>query len=226
MPTNNPSRRTMALHPHCTVPKTSTSKIQGCSSTLSVQRPLQTHVNWYAWSHSLTPQYCLQLHPTPLQEWTESQLHTVFLLCSLQSILDRNWEYQYSLMNAMPMPMYQNIRHYTETIPFIAQIIINHKGHPRNIITNRFSQAFISLLTTANIILPTSNLGKETQLHLPTDPTACPFIGPSNVFSMIGYDITITNITTPLPTNQDPPSLWPRQLPTVKLLVEKLWSLF
>ena len=93
----------------------------------------------------------------------------------------------------------------------------NHKGHPHNIITHRFSQALASLLTTANIISPTTNLDKETHLHLPSDPTASPFDAsykpniechPSNVFSIIGYDIAITNVTTPLPlpTNQDPPS--------------------
>ena len=132
----------MTLHPHCTVPKTSTSKIQ-CQCT---------------------------------------NIYDIIRRPSLSSL-----------------------------------IIINHKGHPQNIITIRFSQAFTSLLTTANIILPTSNLDKETRPHLPTDPTACPFdvshkpnieieCHPSNVFSMIGYDITITNATTPLPTNQDPPS--------------------
>jgi hypothetical protein len=84
----------------------------------------------------------------------------------------------------------------------------NHKGHPHNIITHRFSQALASLLTTANIISPTTNLDKETHLHLPSDPTASPFDAsykpniechPSNVFSIIGYDIAITNVTSPLP---------------------------
>jgi hypothetical protein len=82
-------------------------------------------------------------------------------------------------------------------------------------ISNKFSQALAPLLTTANIISPTTNLNKETNLHLPADPTARPFnvsykpnidCLPSNVFSMIGYDITITNATPPLPTNHDPPS--------------------
>jgi len=48
----------------------------------------------------------------------------------------------------------------------------NHKGCPHNMITNRFSRALAPLLTTANIISPTTNLDKETNLHLPTDPTA------------------------------------------------------
>jgi len=91
----------------------------------------------------------------------------------------------------------------------------NHKGQPHNMISNKFSQALAPLLTTANIISPTTNLDKETNLHLPADPTARPFnvsykpnidCLPSNVFSMIGYDITITNATPPLPTNHDPPS--------------------
>jgi len=51
----------------------------------------------------------------------------------------------------------------------------NHKGRPHNMITNKFSQALAPLLTTANIISPTSTLDKETHLHLPADPTACPF---------------------------------------------------
>ena len=47
---------------------------------------------------------------------------------------------------------------------------------------------------------------EEAQLHLPADPTARPFdvsfkpncdCHPSNIFSMIGYDITITNATPP-----------------------------
>jgi hypothetical protein len=52
------------------------------------------------------------------------------------------------------------------------------------------------------------NLDKEINPHLPADPTARPFdvsykpnidCHPSNVFSMIGYDITINNLlTTPL----------------------------
>jgi hypothetical protein len=82
-------------------------------------------------------------------------------------------------------------------------------------ITNKFSQALAPLLTTANIISPTTNLDKETHLHPPADPTACPFdvsykpnidCHPSKVFSMIGYNITITNTTPLLPTNQYPPS--------------------
>ena len=71
------------------------------------------------------------------------------------------------------------------------------------------------LLTTANIISPTTNLDKEINLHLPADPTARPFdvsykpnidCHPSNVVSMIGYDITITNATPPPPSNHVPPS--------------------
>ena len=42
-------------------------------------------------------------------------------------------------------------------------------------ITNKFSQALAPLLTTASIIAPTTNLDKETHLHLPADPTARPF---------------------------------------------------
>jgi hypothetical protein len=76
-------------------------------------------------------------------------------------------------------------------------------------IVYRFSPALAKLLTTANIISPTSTLDKEIQLYLPSNPTARPFdisykpnkeCHPSNVFSMIGYDITITNVPTPLPT--------------------------
>ena len=84
----------------------------------------------------------------------------------------------------------------------------NHKGRPHNMITNKLSQALAQLLTIANIISPTTNLDKEINLHLPADPTARPFdvsykpnidCHPSNVFSMIGYDITINNLlTTPL----------------------------
>ena len=82
----------------------------------------------------------------------------------------------------------------------------NHKGRPHNMITNKLSQALAHLLTTANIISPTTNLNKEINLHLPADPTALPFdvsykpnidCHPSNVFSMIGCDITITNATPP-----------------------------
>ena len=51
----------------------------------------------------------------------------------------------------------------------------NHKGRPHNMITNKFSQALAPLLTTANIISPTTILDKETHLHLPADPTARPF---------------------------------------------------
>ena len=42
----------------------------------------------------------------------------------------------------------------------------NHKGHPHDMITNKFSQSLapLSLLTTANIILPTSKLDKEAKL--------------------------------------------------------------
>ena len=77
-------------------------------------------------------------------------------------------------------------------------------------ITNRFSQALAPLHTTANIMSPTSSLDTEILLHLPIDPTARPFnlsykpnieSHPSKVFSMIGYNITITNATPPLPTN-------------------------
>ena len=87
----------------------------------------------------------------------------------------------------------------------------NHKGLPHNMITSKFSQALAPLLTTANIILPTLNLDKETHLHLPADPTARSFdvsykpncdCHPSNVFSVIGYDITITSATPPPPPNQ------------------------
>ena len=62
---------------------------------------------------------------------------------------------------------------------------------------------------------PTSTLDKEAQLHLPADPTARPLdvsykpncdCHPSKVFSMIGYDITITNATPPPPSNQVLPS--------------------
>jgi hypothetical protein len=82
-------------------------------------------------------------------------------------------------------------------------------------IIDRFSPALAKLLTTANIISPTSTLDREIQLHLPSNPTARPFdifykhnkeCHPSNVCSMIGYDFTITNVTTPLPANNDPPS--------------------
>jgi hypothetical protein len=78
-------------------------------------------------------------------------------------------------------------------------------------ITNKFSQALAPLLSTANIISPTSKLDKEAQLHLPADPTARPFdvsykpncdCHPSNIFSIIGYDITITKATPPPPSNQ------------------------
>ena len=95
-----------------------------------------------------------------------------------------------------------------------------HKGRPHNMITNRFSQALASLLTltTANIISPKAILTRKhsSQLHLPSDPTARPFdisykpnikCHSSNVFSMIGYDITITtNITTPYPSAYQPRS--------------------
>jgi len=47
-------------------------------------------------------------------------------------------------------------------------------------ITNKFSQALAPLLSTANIISPTSTLDKEAQLHLPADPTARPFDFPLN----------------------------------------------
>ena len=47
----------------------------------------------------------------------------------------------------------------------------NHKGRPHNMITNKFSKALAPLLTTANIISPTTNLDKEINLHLPADPT-------------------------------------------------------
>jgi len=69
----------------------------------------------------------------------------------------------------------------------------NHKGRPHNMITNKFSQALAPLLTTANIISPTTNLNKEINLHLPADPTARPFdvsykpnidCHSSNVFSL------------------------------------------
>jgi hypothetical protein len=82
-------------------------------------------------------------------------------------------------------------------------------------ITNKLSQALAQLLTTANIISPTTNLDKEINLHLPADPTARPFdvsykpnidCHPSNVFSMVGYDIKITNATPPPPSNHIPPS--------------------
>jgi hypothetical protein len=82
-------------------------------------------------------------------------------------------------------------------------------------ITNKLSQALAPLLTTANIISPTTNLYKEINLHLPADPTARPFdvsykpnvdCHPSNVFSMIGYDITITNATPLPPSNLQPPT--------------------
>ena len=82
-------------------------------------------------------------------------------------------------------------------------------------IANKFSQALAPLLSTANIISPTSTLDKEAQLHLPADPTARPFdvsfkpncdCHPSNIFSMIGYDITITNATPPPSSNQVLPS--------------------
>ena len=82
----------------------------------------------------------------------------------------------------------------------------NHKGRPHNMITNnnKFSQALAPLLTTTNIISPTTNLYKETHLHLPADPTARPFnvsykpncdCHPLNVFSMIGL---ISQLPTPL----------------------------
>jgi hypothetical protein len=78
-------------------------------------------------------------------------------------------------------------------------------------ITNKFSQALAPLLTTANIISPTTNLDKETQLHLPIDPTAGPFnvsykpnidSHPSKVFSisMIGCDKLPTPLLRCLPT--------------------------
>jgi hypothetical protein len=82
-------------------------------------------------------------------------------------------------------------------------------------IANKFSQALAPLLITANIISPTSTLDKEVQLHLPADPSSRPFdisykpncdCHPSNVFSMKGYDITITNATPPPPSNQVLPS--------------------
>jgi hypothetical protein len=80
-------------------------------------------------------------------------------------------------------------------------------------ITN-FSQALASLLTltTANIISPKAILTNKhsytshlTLLHVPlTYHKPNIECHPSIVFSMIGYGITITNVTTPLPTNQDP----------------------
>ena len=91
----------------------------------------------------------------------------------------------------------------------------NHKGRPHNMITNKLSQALAPLLTTANIISPTTNLYNEINLHLPADPTARPFdvsykpnvdCHPSNVFSMIGYDITITKATPLPPSNLQPSS--------------------
>ena len=91
-------------------------------------------------------------------------------------------------------------------------------------ITNKFSQALAPLLTTANIISPTTNLDKETQLHLPTDPTAGPFnvsykpnidSHPSKVFSVMIDDSHSSSHRRPWKNRSHAPSksLWDTSTP-------------
>jgi hypothetical protein len=93
----------------------------------------------------------------------------------------------------------------------------NHKGCPHNMITND-SLKHLHLYWLPQTSFPQQQTSTKKQiytsqlilllLHVPSTYPIKPNIEchPSKVFSMIGYDITVTNVTPPLPTNQDPPS--------------------
>jgi hypothetical protein len=138
-----------------TIPKASTHKIQGSSSILSAQRPIWNYVNRYARSHPSTSQHPISNYILP-HHWNEQKPCIANCLPPVQFSISIQRKLRLPILPYPCQCQCSKICDEYGDHPFHCPK--NHKCRSHNMIVDRFSPALAKLLTTANIISPTSTL--------------------------------------------------------------------